>query len=146
MPTNTQLSFLNCRVTKHTKDRKKALNKCPQKKGICSRVFITTPKKPNSAKRKVTKVVLSNGIRVIAYIDGIGHTLQKHGTVLVRGGRRKDLPGVRYRTIRGKFDLNVEVAERASARSKYGQGFSNLVRQALLNRKAEILERRKSRQ
>jgi len=143
MPTNTQLLTSNCRITKHTKNRKKALDKCPQKKGLCSRVFITTPKKPNSAKRKVTKVLLSNGLRVIAYIDGIGHTLQKHGTVLVRGGRRRDLPGVRYRTIRGKFDLNVEVAERASARSKYGQGFGNAVRQALLNRKVELLERKK---
>jgi len=78
-------------------------------------------KKPNSAKRKVTKIVLTNGLSVIGYIDGIGHSLQKHATVLVRGGRRRDLPGVRYRTIRGKFDLNSESSRRSSARSKYGQ-------------------------
>jgi small subunit ribosomal protein S12 len=145
MPTNTQLLKTNFRVTQYTKDRKKALDKCPQKKGLCTRVYITTPKKPNSAKRKVAKVVLTNYVKVIAYIDGIGHTLQKHGSVLVRGGRRKDLPGVRYRTIRGKFDLNIESAERASARSKYGQGFSNLTRQALINRKTDILERKRAR-
>lgn len=124
MPTNTQLLNSNYRITQYTKDRKKALQKCPQKKGVCLKVFITTPKKPNSAKRKVTKVLLSNNLKVIAYIDGIGHSLQKHGSVLVRGGRRRDLPGVRYRTIRGKFDLSIEPdLERSSARSKYGQKF-----------------------
>ena len=124
MPTSTQLIKKNYRITQYTKDRKKALEKCPQKKGICIKVFITTPKKPNSAKRKVSKVLLGTGTKVIAYIDGIGHSLQKHASVLIRGGRRRDLPGVRYRTIRGKFDLNIEPALiRSSARSKYGQKF-----------------------
>ena len=123
MPTSLQLvKKKKVRIQKVTKNRKKALNRCPQKKGVCSKVFIVSPKKPNSAKRKVAKVTLSNGSQVIAYIDGIGHSLQKHGTVLVRGGRRRDLPGVRYRTIRGKFDLNTEPSlERSNARSKYGQ-------------------------
>ena len=122
MPTNNQLIKKNCRITKHTKKRTRALNKCPQRKGVCIKVFITTPRKPNSAKRKVTKVLLTTGIKVICYIDGIGHSLQKHATVLVRGGARKDLPGIKYRTIRGKFDLNIEPdLLRSSARSKYGQ-------------------------
>ena len=130
MPTHTQILKNSFRITQYSKDRKKALEKCPQKKGVCLKVFITTPKKPNSAKRKVTKVLLSNGIKVTAYIDGIGHTLQKHGSVLVRGGRRRDLPGVRYRTIRGKFDLNIEPdLERSSARSKYGQKFPTEVQE-----------------
>lgn len=121
MPTNSQL-LKKCRITQSIKNRKKALESCPQKKGTCVKVFITSPKKPNSAKRKVTKVLLSTGISVICYIDGIGHSLQKHSTVLVRGGRRRDLPGVRYRTIRGKFDLNAEPGLlRSSSRSKYGQ-------------------------
>jgi small subunit ribosomal protein S12 len=123
MPTNKQLlKNSNHRIVQYTKDRKRALEKCPQKKGVCLKVYVTSPKKPNSAKRKVTKILLSNKVKVIAYIDGIGHTLQKHGSVLIRGGRRRDLPGVRYRTIRGKFDLNVEpVLKRSSKRSKYGQ-------------------------
>lgn len=122
MPTNRQLKKKKYRVTQYTKDRKRALKKCPQKRGICVKVFITHPKKPNSAKRKVCKVLLTNNIKVIAYIDGIGHSLQKHATVLVRGGRRRDLPGVRYRTIRGKFDLNIESnLKRVNSRSKYGQ-------------------------
>jgi small subunit ribosomal protein S12 len=123
MPTNKQLlKNSNYRIVQYTKDRKRALEKCPQKKGVCLKVYVTSPKKPNSAKRKVTKILLSNSIKVIAYIDGIGHTLQKHGSVLIRGGRRRDLPGVRYRTIRGKFDLNIEpVLRRGSKRSKYGQ-------------------------
>jgi small subunit ribosomal protein S12 len=121
MPTNSQL-LRKIRITQYTKNRKKALENCPQKKGTCVKVFIASPKKPNSAKRKVTKVLLSTGISVICYIDGIGHSLQKHSTVLVRGGRRRDLPGVRYRTIRGKFDLNSEPGLlRSSSRSKYGQ-------------------------
>jgi small subunit ribosomal protein S12 len=122
MPTNTQLLNNSIRIVKISKNRKRALEKCPQKKGTCLRVYITTPKKPNSAKRKVVKVMLSNYVKIIAYIDGIGHSLQKYSSVLVRGGRRRDLPGVRYRTIRGKFDLNIEPAlRRSSARSKYGQ-------------------------
>jgi len=103
-----------------------ALNACPQKKGVCVKVFITSPKKPNSAKSKVTKVLLTTGSQIIAYIDGIGHTLQKHATVLIRGGRRRDLPGIRYRTIRGKFDLNTESLERSNARSKYGQKINRI--------------------
>lgn len=96
-----------------------ALRGCPQKKGICLRVMIRSPKKPNSAQRKVAKIRLTNGETIIAYIPGEGHNLQEHGTVLVRGGRVKDLPGVRYKCIRGKFDL-VGVKNRKNARSKYG--------------------------
>ena len=114
------------RITQYSKNRKKALKRCPQKKGVCVKVFITSPKKPNSAKRKVTKVLLTTGSQIIAYIDGIGHTLQKHATVLIRGGRRRDLPGIRYRTIRGKFDLNTESLERSNARSKYGQKINKI--------------------
>lgn len=125
MPTNNQLTKKK-RITQYSKNRKKALKKCPQKKGVCVKVFITSPKKPNSAKRKVTKVLLTTGSQIIAYIDGIGHTLQKHATVLIRGGRRRDLPGIRYRTIRGKFDLNTESLERSNARSKYGQKINKI--------------------
>lgn len=125
MPTNNQLTKKK-RITQYSKNRKKALRKCPQKKGVCVKVFITSPKKPNSAKRKVTKVLLTTGSQIIAYIDGIGHTLQKHATVLIRGGRRRDLPGIRYRTIRGKFDLNTESLERSNARSKYGQKINRI--------------------
>ena len=122
MPTNNQLIRNILRKPKRIKWRTRALNKCPQKKGVCVKVFITTPRKPNSAKRKVTKVLLSTGSKVICYIDGIGHNLQKHSNVLIRGGPRKDLPGIKYRTIRGKFDLNIEPGlARSSARSKYGQ-------------------------
>ena len=96
-----------------------ALKGCPQKKGICLRVMIRSPKKPNSAQRKVAKIRLTNGETIIAYIAGEGHNLQEHGTVLVRGGRVKDLPGVRYKCIRGKFDL-IGVKNRKNARSKYG--------------------------
>jgi small subunit ribosomal protein S12 len=125
LPTNNQLTKKK-RITQYSKNRKKALKKCPQKKGVCVKVFITSPKKPNSAKRKVTKVLLTTGSQIIAYIDGIGHTLQKHATVLIRGGRRRDLPGIRYRTIRGKFDLNTESLERSNARSKYGQKINKI--------------------
>jgi len=96
-----------------------ALKKCPQKKGVCLRVMTKTPKKPNSAIRKVAKVRLSNGIEIIAKIPGEGHNLQEHSVVLVRGGRTKDLPGVKYKLIRGVFDLEG-VATRKKARSKYG--------------------------
>ncbi len=101
------------------KDRYLALEKCPQKKGTCLRVFFMSPKKPNSAVRKATRVSLSNRFKITAYIAGEGHNLQKHSTVLIRGGRVRDLPGVRYKVIRGKHDLRG-VANRRSARSKYG--------------------------
>lgn len=97
----------------------RALDSCPQKRGVCTRVYTTTPKKPNSALRKVAKVRLTNGIEVIAYIPGEGHNLQEHSIVLVRGGRVKDLPGVRYHIVRGSLDT-LGVDKRRQARSKYG--------------------------
>ncbi len=96
-----------------------ALDACPQKRGVCVRVYTTTPKKPNSALRKVARVRLTNGMEVTAYIPGIGHNLQEHSVVLIRGGRVKDLPGVRYHIIRGTLDT-VGVEDRKQARSKYG--------------------------
>jgi small subunit ribosomal protein S12 len=101
--------------------RKKApaLQSCPQKRGVCTRVMTVTPKKPNSALRKVARVRLSNGIEVTAYIPGIGHNLQEHSVVLIRGGRVKDLPGVRYHIVRGAKDT-LGVEDRRKARSKYG--------------------------
>jgi len=96
-----------------------ALQGCPQKRGVCVRVYTTTPKKPNSALRKVARVRLTNGIEITAYIPGIGHNLQEHSIVLVRGGRVKDLPGVRYHIIRGALDA-AGVADRRQSRSKYG--------------------------
>lgn len=96
-----------------------ALQGCPQKRGVCIRVFISTPKKPNSALRKVARVRLTNGIEVTTYIPGIGHNLQEHSIVLIRGGRVKDLPGVRYHVVRGALDA-VGVEGRKNGRSKYG--------------------------
>ena len=96
-----------------------ALKACPQKRGVCTRVYTTTPKKPNSAMRKVARVRLTNGIEVTAYIPGVGHNLQEHSIVLIRGGRVKDLPGVRYHIIRGSLDASG-VDGRAQSRSKYG--------------------------
>lgn len=96
-----------------------ALDACPQRRGVCTRVFTTTPKKPNSALRKVARVRLTNGIEVTAYIPGIGHNLQEHSVVLIRGGRVKDLPGVRYHIIRGTLDASG-VQNRHRGRSKYG--------------------------
>jgi small subunit ribosomal protein S12 len=96
-----------------------ALQGCPQKRGVCIRVFISTPKKPNSALRKVARVRLTNGIEVTTYIPGIGHNLQEHSIVLIRGGRVKDLPGVRYHVVRGALDT-VGVEGRKNGRSKYG--------------------------
>ena len=96
-----------------------ALESCPQRRGVCVRVYTTTPKKPNSALRKVARVRLTTGFEVTAYIPGIGHNLQEHSVVLVRGGRVKDLPGVRYRIVRGALDT-AGVANRNQARSKYG--------------------------
>ena len=96
-----------------------ALKACPQKRGVCTRVYTTTPKKPNSALRKVARVRLTNGMEVTAYIPGVGHNLQEHSVVLIRGGRVKDLPGVRYHIIRGALDC-LGVQDRRNARSRYG--------------------------
>ncbi len=96
-----------------------ALNSCPQKRGVCTRVYTTTPKKPNSAMRKVARVRLTNGMEVTSYIGGEGHNLQEHSVVLIRGGRVKDLPGVRYHTVRGCLDT-AGVNKRRQGRSKYG--------------------------
>ena len=101
------------------KSKSKALESSPQKRGVCTRVYTTTPKKPNSALRKVAKVRLTNGFEVICYIPGEGHNLQEHSIVLVRGGRVKDLPGVRYTIVRGALDT-AGVADRTQSRSKYG--------------------------
>ena len=102
-----------------TKSKSRALDGCPQKRGVCTRVYTTTPKKPNSALRKVAKVRLTNGLEVICYIPGEGHNLQEHSIVLVRGGRVRDLPGVRYKVIRGVLDT-LGVQKRKQARSRYG--------------------------
>ncbi|MDR9501954.1 MAG: 30S ribosomal protein S12 [Desulfurivibrionaceae bacterium] len=96
-----------------------ALQACPQRRGVCTRVYTTTPKKPNSALRKVARIRLTNGIEVTSYIPGIGHNLQEHSVVLIRGGRVKDLPGVRYHVIRGTLDT-LGVSDRRQGRSKYG--------------------------
>ena len=101
------------------KTKSPALKSCPQRRGVCTRVYTTTPKKPNSAVRKVARVRLSSGFEVTAYIPGIGHNLQEHSVVLIRGGRVKDLPGVRYHIVRGTLDTEG-VKDRAQRRSKYG--------------------------
>jgi small subunit ribosomal protein S12 len=118
MPTINQL------IRKGREEQKKrtaspALQSCPQKRGVCVRVYTTTPKKPNSALRKVARVRLTNGIEVTTYIPGVGHNLQEHSVVLIRGGRVKDLPGVRYHVIRGTLDASG-VQDRRRGRSKYG--------------------------
>ena len=118
MPTLNQL-VRKGRKTVQKKSNVPALQACPQKRGVCTRVYTTTPKKPNSALRKVTRVRLTNGMEVTSYIPGIGHNLQEHSVVLLRGGRVKDLPGVRYHIIRGKLDTQG-VSERKKGRSKYG--------------------------
>lgn len=118
MPTINQL-IKRERVQQKSKGKSPALASCPQKRGVCTRVYTTTPKKPNSALRKVAKVRLSNGYEVISYIPGIGHNLQEHSVVLIRGGRVKDLPGVRYHIVRGVLDLQG-VNGRLRSRSKYG--------------------------
>jgi small subunit ribosomal protein S12 len=118
MPTIGQL-LKNNRQKKKQSTKAPALAQNPQRKGVCLKVYTKTPKKPNSALRKVAKLKLTNGYEVIAYIPGEGHNLQEHSVVLVRGGRVKDLPGVRYHLIRGKFDLQG-VQNRSKARSKYG--------------------------
>lgn len=118
MPTVNQLIRLG-RVAKKYKSKSPALENCPQKRGVCTRVFTTTPKKPNSAMRKVARIRLTNNIEVTGYIPGVGHNLQEHSIVLIRGGRVKDLPGVRYHIIRGTLD-SEGVANRQQARSRYG--------------------------
>jgi small subunit ribosomal protein S12 len=118
MPTINQL--VRKRRKKMTKrSNTPALHSCPQRRGVCVRVYTTTPKKPNSALRKVARVRLTNGIEVTSYIPGIGHNLQEHSVVLIRGGRVKDLPGVRYHVIRGTLDT-LGVSDRRQGRSKYG--------------------------
>jgi small subunit ribosomal protein S12 len=118
MPTINQLVRKGRTLVK-SKTKSPALKRCPQKRGVCLRVYTTTPKKPNSALRKVARVRLTNGIEVTTYIPGVGHNLQEHSIVLVRGGRVKDLPGVRYHIVRGSLDA-VGVADRKQGRSKYG--------------------------
>lgn len=118
MPTTNQL-VRKGRWIKKEKSLAPALQNCPQKRGVCVRVYTTTPKKPNSALRKVARVRLSNGIEVTSYIPGEGHNLQEHSIVLIRGGRVKDLPGVRYHIIRGALDA-TGVEGRQKGRSKYG--------------------------
>ncbi len=118
MPTIQQLIRKGRKRIKE-KTKSPALQNCPQRRGVCTRVYTTTPKKPNSALRKVAKVRLTNGYEVIAYIPGIGHNLQEHSIVLIRGGRVKDLPGVRYHIVRGALDTQG-VADRRQGRSKYG--------------------------
>ncbi len=118
MPTLQQLiRFQRTNIRKRTKSP--ALKSCPQRRGICIRVYTTTPKKPNSALRKVARIRLSSGFEVTAYIPGIGHNIQEHSVVLVRGGRVKDLPGVRYHIVRGALDT-LGVKDRIRSRSKYG--------------------------
>lgn len=118
MPTINQL-VRNPRERKIRKTSTPALRGAPQKRGVCTRVYTTTPKKPNSALRKVARVRLTNGMEVTSYIPGIGHNLQEHSIVLIRGGRVKDLPGVRYKIIRAALDT-AGVSDRKQARSKYG--------------------------
>ncbi|WP_343189047.1 30S ribosomal protein S12 [Buchnera aphidicola (Chaitoregma tattakana)] len=109
----------NPRRKKIYKSNVPALSKCPQKRGVCTKVYTTTPKKPNSALRKVCRVKLTNGFEVTAYIGGEGHNLQEHSVILIRGGRVKDLPGVRYHVVRGSLDC-AGVKDRKKSRSKYG--------------------------
>jgi small subunit ribosomal protein S12 len=118
MPTINQL-IRKGRERLRKKSNTPALKRCPQKRGVCTRVYTATPKKPNSALRKVARVRLTNGIEVTTYIPGVGHNLQEHSVVLVRGGRVKDLPGVRYHIVRGTLD-SVGVQDRRQGRSRYG--------------------------
>jgi len=115
LPTIAQL----VRKKPTSSSKSKALDKCPQKRGVCTRVYTTTPKKPNSALRKVARIRLTNKMEVTAYIPGVGHNLQEHSIVLIRGGRVKDLPGVRYHIVRGALDT-LGVSDRRQGRSKYG--------------------------
>ena len=118
MPTINQLIRIERKAVVKSK-KTHALQACPQRRGVCTRVYTTTPKKPNSALRKVARVRLTNGIEVTAYIPGEGHNLQEHSVVIIRGGRVKDLPGVRYHIVRGTLDTSG-VADRRKSRSKYG--------------------------
>ena len=118
MPTINQLAR-KPRQPRVKRNATRALERCPQKRGVCTRVYTTTPKKPNSALRKVARVRLTNGFEITSYIGGEGHNLQEHSVVLVRGGRVKDLPGVRYHTVRGALDT-AGVQNRRRGRSKYG--------------------------
>ncbi|PHR92395.1 MAG: 30S ribosomal protein S12 [Robiginitomaculum sp.] len=118
MPTVQQL-IRKPRTPKPKRNKVPAMEGCPQKRGVCTRVYTTTPKKPNSALRKVAKVRLTNGFEVVSYIPGEGHNLQEHSVVLIRGGRVKDLPGVRYHVLRGVLDTQG-VKDRRQRRSKYG--------------------------
>ncbi len=118
MPTINQL-IRKPRKSKSVRDKVPALQECPQRRGVCTRVYTTTPKKPNSALRKVARVRLTNGFEVTCYIPGEGHNLQEHSVVMIRGGRVKDLPGVRYHIIRGTLDTQG-VAKRKQRRSLYG--------------------------
>ena len=118
MPTINQL-IRNPRSPVVARNKVPAMEQCPQKRGVCTRVYTTTPKKPNSALRKVARVRLTNGMEVTTYIPGEGHNLQEHSVVLVRGGRVKDLPGVRYKVVRGTLDA-AGVSDRKKGRSQYG--------------------------
>jgi small subunit ribosomal protein S12 len=118
MPTINQL-VAKGRTPKEARNKVPAMEQCPQKRGVCTRVYTTTPKKPNSALRKVARIRLTNGFEVTSYIPGEGHNLQEHSVVLIRGGRVKDLPGVRYHIIRGTLDTQG-VKDRKQSRSKYG--------------------------
>ena len=118
MPTINQL-IRKGREEIKSRTKSPALNSCPQKRGVCVRVYTSTPKKPNSALRKVARVRLTNGIEVTTYIPGVGHNLQEHSIVMIRGGRVKDLPGVRYHVVRGTLDA-IGVEGRRKSRSKYG--------------------------
>ena len=118
MPTINQL-VRKRRVAKKIKSKSPALRQCPQKRGVCTRVYTQTPKKPNSALRKVARVRLTTGMEITSYIPGVGHNLQEHSVVLIRGGRVKDPPGVRYHIIRGKLEAHG-VQDRKQSRSKYG--------------------------
>ena len=118
MPTIAQL-VRKGRESKPTKSKRPALRGAPQRRGVCTRVYTNTPKKPNSALRKVARVRLTSGVEVTAYIPGVGHNLQEHSIVLVRGGRVRDLPGVRYKIVRGALDASG-VRDRKQARSRYG--------------------------
>ena len=118
MPTISQL-IRKPRTAQKSRNKVPALEACPQKRGVCLRVYTVTPKKPNSALRKVCRVRLTNGMEITAYIPGEGHNLQEHSVVLVRGGRVKDLPGVRYKVVRGTLDA-AGVSDRKKARSQYG--------------------------
>ncbi len=123
MPTINQL-IRKGREKQRKRKTTPALQGCPQKRGVCIRVYTTTPKKPNSALRKVARIRLTNGVEVTGYIPGIGHNLQEHSVVLIRGGRVKDLPGVRYHIVRGTLDT-TGVQDRRQSRSKYGAKRSN---------------------